>query len=66
MTELQMAEAKYELAQSFVRNLLKSCQKKNNYCEHPNKDCSGCNIYRMAKGNNNKIEEWILNQYKRR
>lgn len=54
-----MAEAKYKLAQDFLRNLLKDCQKKNNYCDHPNKDCSGCNIYRMAKGQDKEIEAYL-------
>jgi len=53
---------KYKLAQKFVGNLLSLCQKKNNYCDNPGKDCSGCNIYEMAKGNDDAIENWILKQ----
>ena len=62
MTELDLEKKKYELAQSFVRNFLSQCQKKNNYCDHPAKSCKGCNFYEMAKGNNDHIERWILSR----
>jgi len=62
MTELDIISKKYELARSFVRDLVSQCQKKNDYCDSPSKNCKGCNIYEMARGNDSHIEEWILSQ----
>jgi len=59
----KLYKKKYELAQSFLKRFLKNCQENHDYCGHPNKDCSGCNIYEMCKGNEDQIESWILQQH---
>lgn len=63
MKKKKMLKAKYALAKSFLKSLLRSCQENHEFCGGDNEHaCKGCNIYEMCQGNESHIEEWVIQQ----